>query len=64
VKYILISFLIYFTGCTQAQVYESLKHSDKYNCDDIINTQDRIECKEAPRKSYKEYHEYLQGQKK
>jgi hypothetical protein len=52
------------TGCTQAQVYESLRDSDKYHCDDIINTQERIECKEASRKSYEEYQEYLQGQNK
>jgi hypothetical protein len=51
------------TACTNAEVYETVRHSDKYHCESIPNTQERIQCQEAPRKSYEEYQQYLKEQK-
>jgi hypothetical protein len=63
VKYILISFALFMTACSNAEVYEAVRHSDKYHCESIPNAQDRIRCQEAPRKSYEEYQQYLEEQK-
>jgi hypothetical protein len=61
-KSILISTLTisFFSGCTQEALYETFRHSDKYNCHDIVNPQEKIECFQSPRKSYKEYKQYLE----
>lgn len=63
-KYILISVLIFgnifvMSGCSQKGAYETFRHSDKYNCESIINTEDRIRCQNAKRASYEEYQDYL-----
>jgi len=57
---ILISVIgLLFEGCTQEALYETFRHSDKYNCHDNPNPQERIKCFEAPRPSYESYKEYL-----
>jgi hypothetical protein len=64
VKNIYISLFLLFisfwiNGCSQKAAYETFRHSDKYNCESIINTEDRIRCQNADRPSYEEYHDYL-----
>jgi hypothetical protein len=50
------------TACTNAQLYETVKESDKYHCEAIPNAQERMQCEQAPRKSYEEYQQYLKQQ--
>ena len=52
-----IAFLI--NGCSQKSTYETFRHSDKYHCESIINTEDRMKCLNAKRLSYEQYQEYL-----
>lgn len=58
---ILISMAVglFLQGCSQEAVYEALRNSDKYNCYNVPNPEEKKECFEAPRASYKEYQEYL-----
>ena len=63
-KYILISIsifinVLFMSGCSQKEAYETFRHSDKYYCENIINTEDRIKCQNAKRASYEEYQDYL-----
>ena len=46
-------------GCSQKEAYETFRHSDKYHCESIRNTEDRIRCQNAKRPSYEEYQGYL-----
>jgi hypothetical protein len=55
--------LIFLSACSEKSIYNSLKDSDKYNCIDIINPQDRRECEDAPRADYEDYQQYLKTQK-
>jgi len=64
VKNILISIFLIFgffvmAGCSQKEAYETFRHSDKYHCESIRNTEDRIRCQNAKRPSYEEYQGYL-----
>ena len=61
-KYTLISLSILVSGCSQASLYETFRNADKYHCEDILNAQEKMKCKEAPRANYEEYQKYLQNQ--
>jgi hypothetical protein len=50
---------LFVSGCSQEMAYETLRHSDKYTCESIINAEERIKCQNAKRLSYEEYQEYL-----
>jgi hypothetical protein len=59
ISILLILASLYVNGCSQKTVYETFRHSDKYNCESILNAQERTKCLEAKRPSYDEYQDYL-----
>jgi len=56
VKYILISFIFFFTSCSVG--YQVLDDISDDNCDNIVYEQDRVNCQNRGIQSYDEYKKY------
>ena len=62
VKFILISLaIVCFVGCTKEATYNSLEHISKNNCRKIINAQERLNCENQDKGSYKDYQKYYES---
>lgn len=62
VKYILISLSILFiVGCSKEAGYNTLENISKNNCRNIVNAQERLNCENKEKSSYKEYKKYYES---